>query len=51
MTGKQFVDSNILIYAHDADAGERWRRAPKVLEELRSPEPGSSVRRFCKSST
>ncbi len=31
VTGKHFVDSNILIYAHDADAGERPRRAAKVL--------------------
>ena len=34
MTGKRFVDSNILIYAHDADAAERQRRAAEVLAEL-----------------
>jgi predicted nucleic acid-binding protein len=34
MTGKHFVDSNILVYAHDADAGERRRRAAEVLAEL-----------------
>jgi predicted nucleic acid-binding protein len=32
MTGKHFVDSNILVYAHDA--GERQRRAAEVLAEL-----------------
>ena len=34
MTGKHFVDSNILIYAHDADAGDRQQRAAKILGEL-----------------
>ena len=34
MTGKRFVDSNILIYAHDADAAERQRRAAELLGEL-----------------
>lgn len=34
MTGKRFVDSNILIYAHDADAAVRQRRAAEVLGEL-----------------
>lgn len=39
MTGKQFVDSNILIYSHDADAGERQRRAAKVLATERCLRP------------
>jgi len=29
-----FVDTNILVYAHDRDAGERWSRASQVLTEL-----------------
>jgi predicted nucleic acid-binding protein len=29
-----FVDTNILIYAHDKDAGVRWQRASQVLEQL-----------------
>lgn len=34
MTGKTFVDSNVLIYAHDFDAGPRQRRAAACLTEL-----------------
>ncbi len=34
MTAKAFVDSNILIYAHNADAGEKHRVAAAVLREL-----------------
>lgn len=34
MNGKTFVDSNILIYAHDADAGEKHRKAADLLAEL-----------------
>ena len=34
MTAKAFVDSNILIYAHNADAGVKHRAAATVLREL-----------------
>ena len=34
MTGKVFVDSNVLIYAHDADAGVKQERAAGRLREL-----------------
>jgi predicted nucleic acid-binding protein len=34
MTVRTFIDSNILIYAHDADAGFRQRRAFEELVEL-----------------
>jgi len=34
MTGQTFVDSNILIYAHDADAGVRHSRAAEHLRNL-----------------
>ena len=34
MTVKTFVDSNILIYAHDRDAGDRQRRAADCLSGL-----------------
>ena len=34
MTGKVFVDSNVLIYAHDADAGVKQERAAERLREL-----------------
>jgi predicted nucleic acid-binding protein len=34
MSVKTFVDSNILIYAHDLDAGTRQRRASELLKKL-----------------
>jgi predicted nucleic acid-binding protein len=34
MTGKVFVDSNVLIYAHDGDAGANQQRAAERLREL-----------------
>ena len=34
MTGKVFVDSNVLIYAHDKDAGSKQARAAQRLGEL-----------------
>lgn len=34
MPAKTFVDTNILIYAHDVDAGEKHPIAKKILVEL-----------------
>jgi predicted nucleic acid-binding protein len=34
MTGKVFVDSNVLVYAHDRDAGAKQQRAAERLKEL-----------------
>jgi predicted nucleic acid-binding protein len=34
MTARTFVDSNTLVYAHDADAGIRQRRAAEELVGL-----------------
>jgi predicted nucleic acid-binding protein len=34
MNGKTFVDTNILIYAHDVDAKEKHRVAKEALSEL-----------------
>jgi len=34
MTGKIFVDSNVLIYAHDRDAGAKQQRAAERLKQL-----------------
>jgi predicted nucleic acid-binding protein len=34
MNDKTFVDSNVLIYAFDVDAGEKHRKAFEVLESL-----------------
>ena len=40
MSVRSFVDSNVLVYAHDADAGERHRRAAGCLEELWATRSG-----------
>lgn len=34
MTDKAFVDTNVLVYAHDLDAGERHHVAARVVAEL-----------------
>jgi predicted nucleic acid-binding protein len=40
MTGKTFVDTNILIYAHDVDAKAKHETAKNVLRELWSNRSG-----------
>jgi len=34
MSAKFFVDTNILVYAHDRSAGEKHQRAKKVIAQL-----------------
>lgn len=34
MSDKSFVDTNILMYAHDTSAGEKHERAKALVEEL-----------------
>ncbi|WP_019570244.1 MULTISPECIES: PIN domain-containing protein [unclassified Thioalkalivibrio] len=34
MSDKVFVDTNILLYAHDLDAGDRHDRAEQVIRQL-----------------
>jgi predicted nucleic acid-binding protein len=34
MSDRYFVDTNILMYAHDASAGEKHERAKALVEEL-----------------
>jgi len=34
MSDKTFVDTNVLIYAHDVDAGSKHERAKSVLNDL-----------------
>ena len=34
MSGKSFVDTNILIYAHDRSAGGKHQRAAALIEQL-----------------
>jgi predicted nucleic acid-binding protein len=40
MSDKTFVDSNVLIYAHDVDAGKKRATAARALEELWSSRLG-----------
>src|SRR5271168_1984875 len=40
MSGKTFVDTNVLIYAHDVDAGQKHEQAKRVLLELWSERSG-----------
>ena len=34
MSGRVFVDTNVLIYAHDIRAGQKQEKAAKVLSDL-----------------
>ena len=34
MTGRVFVDTNVLIYAHDLDAGIKHQVAVSLIEDL-----------------
>ena len=34
MSGRYFVDTNILVYAHDQKAGRKQRQASELLEDL-----------------
>lgn len=40
MSSKTFVDTNLLIYAHDLDAGRKHDVANRVLRELWSERAG-----------
>ncbi|MDO8835794.1 MAG: PIN domain-containing protein [Vicinamibacterales bacterium] len=40
MSGRTFVDTNILIYAHDADAGRKRDIARELLQSLWSERTG-----------
>ncbi len=40
MNDKSFIDTNVLIYAHDADAGEKRAIARDLLRELWSERTG-----------
>lgn len=40
MSGRTFVDTNILIYAHDVDAGHKREVARAVLQELWERQAG-----------
>ena len=34
MSGRAFVDTNILVYAHDASTGAKHEQARAIVEEL-----------------
>ena len=40
MSDKIFVDTNILVYAHDLSAGDRHAKASAVIESLWEAETG-----------
>jgi len=40
MSGKTFIDTNVLIYAHDMDAGAKHQTAKTVLRDLWSERTG-----------
>lgn len=40
MSGKVFVDTNVLIYAHDLDAGPKRTIAAGILKDLWSTRMG-----------
>src|ERR1700675_705086 len=40
MSGKTFIDTNVLIYAHDTDAGAKHQIAKTVLRDLWSERTG-----------
>ncbi len=39
MSGSVFVDTTVLVYAHDLDAGMKHTRAKKLLSELWATKP------------
>ena len=41
MSGKTFVDTNILVYAYDLDAGRKRQMAAGLLQELWEAETGA----------
>ncbi len=41
MNGKTFIDTNVLIYAHDTDAGIKHETAAAVLRDLWSQRAGA----------
>ena len=34
MSAEYFIDTNILVYAHDRDAGDKQKKAASILQEL-----------------
>jgi len=52
MSDVVFVDTNILIYAHDVDAGAQSAvELPRSCDNCGSPVPDDCPYRCCRSST
>jgi predicted nucleic acid-binding protein len=49
MSDRYFVDTNILMYAHDSAAGDKHARAKALVEDFGSAGQASSALRFCRS--
>ena len=49
MSDRYFVDTNILMYAHDTSAGEKHERARALVEELWRDRSGLSALRCFRS--
>ena len=50
MTAKVFVDSNSLVYAHDADAGPTQKIAGAQVRALWEDQSGRISIQFCRNS-
>jgi predicted nucleic acid-binding protein len=51
MNAKAFIDTNVLIYAHDIDSAAKHDLAKRVLQQLWTERAGASVHKCSKSST
>ena len=48
---RRFVDTSILVYAHDESAGAKRDQARTLLEQLWESREGCLAFRYCKSSS
>ena len=49
MSDKYFVDTNVLVYAHDSSAGSKHERARTVVQELWDSGDVRRARKFSKN--
>ena len=50
MSDRTFIDTNVLIYAHDVDANAKHEIAKVVLRELWSERTGVLSMSYCRNS-
>jgi predicted nucleic acid-binding protein len=48
---RKFVDTNVLVYAHDVTAAAKHDRARGSWRSYGTPEEAASAFRYCKNST